>query len=83
MDMDQFFFVIHCIECEDVIDMKLNEVYGIASGSVTTTNDIKTMPNEVYGIAVVSGDHSTGVSGCCNERTCKIINELATYNYYA
>jgi hypothetical protein len=53
-----------CTECEDVIDMKLNEVYGITSRPVTTTNDIKTMPNEVYGFTVVSGDHSTGVSSC-------------------
>jgi hypothetical protein len=45
--------------------MKLNEVYGITSRPVTTTDDIKTMPNEVYGIAVVSGDHSTGVSASC------------------
>ena len=56
------------IECEDAIDMKLNEVYGITSGSVTSANDINTMPNEVYGIAmvhdIVSGDHSTGVSSC-------------------
>ena len=55
------------IECEDaIIDMKQNEVYGITSGSVTSANDINTMPNEVYGIAMVhvSGDHSTGVSSC-------------------
>ena len=46
--------------------MKLNEVYGITSGSVTSAsaNDINTVPNEVYGIALVSGDHSTGVSSC-------------------
>ena len=49
---------LHCIECEDVdaIDMKLNEVYGIS----TTANDIKTVPNEVYGL-VASGNHH-GVS---------------------
>ena len=47
--------------------MKLNEVYGITSESVTSANDdINTIPNEVYGIALVSGigDHSTGVSSC-------------------
>ena len=51
---------LHCIECEDVdaIDMKLNEVYGIS----TTANDIKTVPNEVYGL-VASGNHH-GVSSC-------------------
>ena len=54
-------------ECEDAIDMKLNEVYGITSGSVTSANDdINTIPNEVYGVALVSGtgDHSSGVSSC-------------------
>ena len=54
------------VECEDmIIDMKLNEVYGITSGSVTSANDdINTMPNEVYGIAAVKDGHSTGVSSC-------------------
>ena len=45
--------------------MKLNEVYGITSRSVTSANDdINTMPNEVYGIAAVKDGHSMGVSSC-------------------
>ena len=64
--MSIFFFIIHCIfnycntiECEDAIDMKLNKVYGITSGSVTSANDdINTMPNE-------------GVWNCCGE--CMVI----------
>ena len=58
-------FIIHCIEFEDAIDMKLNEVFGITSRSVTSANDnINTMPNEVYGIDLVRDDHSAGVSSC-------------------
>ena len=41
-------------ECEDAIDMKPNEVYGTTSRFVTT-DDIKTIPNEAYG--VVNDDH--------------------------
>ena len=52
--------IIITVECEDAIDIKPNEVYGITSKSVTT-DDIKTIPNEMYG--VVSGDHR-GVSSC-------------------
>ena len=67
-----YFFIIHCltysifnycntIECEDIdaIDMKLNEVYGITSGSITSANDdINSVPNE-------------GVWNCCGE--CMVI----------
>ena len=53
--------IIECknyIECKNGnIDMKLNKVYGVIS---TTTDDIKTIPNEVYGITE-SGSHH-GVS---------------------